>query len=425
MRKLFSVFLAGTIILAIISLVASWSISGIEKDKRDQLYRQIQLFSDALAIVQSNYVEEISPKDLIYGALEGMLGALDPHSQFLDPDTHNELKVETEGKFGGLGIEITIKDGILTVVSPLEDTPAWEVGMKSGDRIVKINGELTRDITLIDAVKKLRGEPGSQVDITVLREGEKKLLDFKITRGIINIKDIKDAQILEDGIAYIKIVEFRENTPKQLSRVLKDLESKGMDSLILDLRNNPGGLLDIAAQVAGKFIGRGKLIVSTKGRKADQDIEIFSKENNDYNDLPLVVLVNEGSASGSEIVAGAMQDYQRAIIMGTKTFGKGSVQTIIPLSDKSALRLTTSKYMTPKGRLIVDQGITPDVIVQEAKLAVEQKEETEEQEIFDKIEQEEKSDLESIKKYQDDYQLLRAVDLLKAIKVYKDLGKKE
>lgn len=425
MRKLFSAFLVGAIALAIISLVTSWSISDIEKDRKDQLYRQVQLFSDALAIVKSNYVDEISAKDLIYGALEGMLGALDPHSQFLDPDTHNELKVETEGKFGGLGIEITIKDGILTVVSPLEDTPAWKVGMKSGDRIVKIDGELTRDITLTEAVKKLRGKPGSQVEITVLREGEKKLLDFKITRGVINIKDIKDAHILEDGIAYIKIVEFRENTSKQLTQVLKELKGKGMESLILDLRNNPGGLLDVAARVAGKFISRGKLIVSTKGKKADQDIEIFSQEKSDYTDLPLVILVNEGSASGSEIVAGAMQDYKRAIVMGTKTFGKGSVQTIIPLSDGSALRLTTSKYLTPEGRLIVDQGITPDVIVEEAKLTLAPEEQEEQEKIFDKLEQEQGAELEKFKKYQDDYQLLRAVDLLKAIKVYRDFGKEE
>ena len=421
MRKLFNGFLAGIVILAIISLVASWSISSIDKEKKVELYRQVQLFSDALAIVQSSYVDEVLPKDLIYGALEGMLGALDPHSQFLDPETHAELKIETEGRFGGLGIEITIKEGILTVVTPLEDTPAWNVGVKAGDRIVKIEGELTRDITLTEAVKKLRGEPGSEVNITVLREREEKLLDFKIIRAMINVKDIKEAQILEDGIAYIRIAEFRETTPKQLNKVMKELKQGGMESLILDLRNNPGGLLDIAAQVAAKFVPRGKLIVTTKGRKADQNIEMVSKESSDYVDLPLVILVNEGSASGSEIVAGALQDYKRAIVMGTKTFGKGSVQTIIPLSDGSALRLTTSKYMTPKGRLIVDQAITPDVVVEQIELAL-QEDEDKEGDVFEELEKKE-DDSPGVKKYQDDYQLLRAIDLLKAIKVYKDFAK--
>jgi carboxyl-terminal processing protease len=330
MRKAINKILAGIVIVVVISVGASLAISGIEKKKKDELYRQVELFSDALAIVQSEYVEEVNPKDLIYGALKGMLYALDPHSQFMDPETYNDLKVETEGKFGGLGIEVTLKDGILTIVTPIEDTPAWKAGLKAQDRIVKIDGELTKDITLTEAVKKLRGKPGTEVNITVLRESENKLLDFKLVRDVIKIKDIKEARILEDGIGFIRIAEFRENTPKQLELALQNLKKEGMDSLILDLRNNPGGLLDVAVETLEKFVEKGKLIVSTKGRKKDQDTEYVSKGTNPYTDMPLMVLVNEGSASGSEIVAGVLQDYKKAVILGTKTFGKGSVQTIIP-----------------------------------------------------------------------------------------------
>lgn len=425
MRKLVTKFLIGIIILAAISIATSISLSGLEKKERDELYRQVELFSDTLAIIKSDYVEEIKPRDLIYGALKGMLYSLDPHSQFMDPETYRELKVETEGRFGGLGIEITIKDGILTVITPLEDTPAWKAGVKAQDRIVKIDGELTKDITITEAVKKLRGKPGTEVNITILREGEKELLDFRIVRGLIKIKDIKEAKILQDGIAYIRITEFREGTSKQLAVALDSLKKEGMEGLIVDLRNNPGGLLDSVVNAVGEFVERGKLIVATKGRKASQNMEFISKQAHPILDLPIVVLVNEGSASGSEIFAAALQDYRRAIIMGTKTFGKGSVQTVIPLSDGSALRLTTSKYMTPKGRFIHDEGIIPDVTVEQAKIAVEEGAEKETVDIFKELES--KQDLPKqdwSKDYKDDYQLLRAVDLLKAIKIYQDFGNK-
>ncbi|MCM8799305.1 MAG: S41 family peptidase [Candidatus Omnitrophica bacterium] len=408
------------LILGFISIMGSFSISAIDKKKRDELYSKIEIFSDALAIIQDEYVEPTDPKNLIYGALKGMLSALDQHSQFLDPETYNELKIETEGKFGGLGIEITIKDGLLTVVTPLKDTPAWRAGIKPQDRIVKIDGSITRNITLTEAVKKLRGKPGTEVTLTILREKEKKILEFKLVRDIIKLEDIKDAKILEDGIAYIRLVEFRENTATQLENALKQLRDKGMEALILDLRNNPGGLLDAAVKVASKFIEKGKKIVSTKGKKDSQNIEFISKDNHPYLDLPLVVLVNEGSASGSEIVAGALQDWQRAIILGKKTFGKGSVQTVFPLNDGSALRLTTSKYFTPKGKLIHNEGITPDIIVEELEVKELQKTKDEPIDIFEELEKKEtKPEEEPLTEYRNDYQLLRAIDLLKAIQIYK------
>lgn len=410
------------ILAAIIFGGVSLAVSQIEKKKKDDLFQQVQLFSDALAIIESDYVSDTKPKDLIYGALKGMLSALDPHSQFMDPDTYNELKVDTEGKFGGLGIEITIKDSLLTVVTPIEDTPAWKAGVKANDRIVKINQELTRDMSLTDAVKRLRGEPGEAVTITVLRESEKKLLEFKIVRDIIKIKDVKEAKILEDGIGYIRLIEFRENTSQDIDAVLEKLKQEGLEGLILDLRNNPGGLLDIAVKVTEKFIEPGKLIVSTKGRLASQNLEFTSQSGKPLVDLPLVVLINEGSASASEIVAGALQDYQRAIIIGVKSFGKGSVQTVIPLSDGSALRLTTSKYFTPAGKEIHGKGVVPDIVVEEGKieLAIKVKpEETDKpQEIFEEIEKKEKPLQEKEPAYKSDNQLMRAVDILKAVKIF-------
>jgi carboxyl-terminal processing protease len=438
MRRTVIKFSVGIFILAVFSIVASLAISQVDKKKKNELYREVALFSDSLAIIQSDYVDEVSTKDLIYGALKGMVSSLDPHSQFMDPDTYNELKVDTEGKFGGLGLEITIKDGLLTVMTPIEDTPAWKAGIKAGDRIVKINDELTRDITLTDAVKKLRGEPGSTVNITVLREKEKKLLDFKLTRDLIKIKDIKEAKILEEGIGYIRLVEFREDTTRDMGMVLDGLKKQAAKGIILDLRNNPGGLLDIAVSVTEKFVEKGKLIVSTKGRKENQDMEFIARKDGAYLDIPLVILVNDGSASGSEIVAGCLQDYKRAIILGTQTFGKGSVQTVIPLSDGSALKLTTSRYFTPLGRAIHGKGITPDIVVEQPETETLLKEAPKEspQDIFESLEskqpeetkerqegkgqQEEKKEA---KDYKKDYQLMQAVDVLKALNIYKDFNR--
>jgi len=406
-------------------ILASIALSQQEKDKREDLYRQVGLFSDALAVIESDYVEEASPKDLIYGALKGMLASLDLHSQFMDPDTYNELKVGTKGKFGGLGIEVTMKDGLLTVITPIEDTPAWRAGIKPLDRIVKINDEITRDMTLSDAVKRMRGKPGAVVNLTVLRESEKKLLEFKITRGIIQIKDIKESKVLENGIGYIRLAQFGEDTFKNVNLALNKLSKERMEALILDLRNNPGGLLEVAVKVAGKFIPKGKLIVYTRGRKDKQNLEFLADSGQPILNLPMVVLINEGSASGSEIVAAALQYYKRAIILGTKSFGKGSVQTVIPLSDGAALKLTTSKYFTPDGKEISGKGVMPDIVAgeDEASAAIPEKS-LMPQEIFEGMEKED------IKKaaiggfdYKNDQQVIRAVDLLKALKVYQGAHK--
>jgi len=420
-KKIIIIIIAGLMAIAVSSLAISGVLSGAEKKQKNDLFRQVELFSDALAIIQTDYVDGVKPKDLIYGALKGMLSSLDPHSQFMDPDTYNELKVDTEGKFGGLGIEITIKDALLTVITPIEDTPAWKAGVKSGDRIVKINDELTRDMTLTDAVKRMRGKPGEPVTIVVLRESEKKLLEFKIVRDIIKIQDIKGSRILEDGIGYIRLVEFRENTALDFETALDKLKKEGMQALILDLRNNPGGLLDVAVKVAEKFVEKGKLIVYTKARKPAQNLEFLSRERQPLIDMPMAILINEGSASGSEIVAACLQDYKRAIILGTKSFGKGSVQTIIPLNDGSALRLTTSKYFTPLGKVIHNKGVLPDIVVEEGKIELAPKEEEPIEkpqavfEQFDKGEPKNKKEQD----YKSDNQLMRCVDVLKALKIYK------
>jgi carboxyl-terminal processing protease len=340
----------------------------------------------------------------------------------MDPDTYNEMKVETEGEFGGIGIEITIKDDLLTIITPIEDTPAFKAGLKAGDKIVKIDGAITKDLTLIEAVKKLRGKPGTDVTVTILRESEKKLLDFTIARSIIKIDSIKKAEMVEESIGYIKLVEFQENTPRELSEVLKKLEAQNLKGLILDLRNNPGGLLDVAVDVAGKFLGEGKLVVSTRGRVEGQNIEFKSKNKNNHLDYPLVVLINSGSASASEIVAGAIQDHKRGIIIGTKSFGKGSVQTVIPMSDGSALRLTTSKYFTPKGRSIHGEGIAPDIVVEYEEQSKKEKEVEDKMDVFDKLlEKPEKAEEEKIKeqkKKEFDNQLSTAIDVVKGIIIY-------
>jgi len=392
------------------------------RQKTDDLYKELELFSDAVSIIRADYVEEKKSKDLMYGALKGMLSSLDPYSQFMDPDTYNEMKVETEGEFGGIGIEITIKDDLLTIISPIDDTPADKAGLKAGDKIVKIDGTIVKDITLIEAVKKLRGKPGTDVNIIVLREPDRKLLEFTITRSIIKIASIKKAEMLEPGIGYIRLTEFQENTPKDLSEALKKLETEGLKGLVLDLRNNPGGLLDVAVDVAGKFLGEGKMVVSTKGRVENQNLEFKSKNKNNHLNYPMAVLINGGSASASEIVAGALQDHKRALLIGTKSFGKGSVQTVVPMADGSAIRLTTSKYFTPKGRSIHGEGIMPDITVEYEERSQKDKEVDKETALLEKLMEGKEKTLEEKaeekKKKELDNQLLRAMDVLKGIVIY-------
>lgn len=386
-------------------------------EKEEDIYKQLELFSDTLSIVRSEYVDDVKTKTLIYGALKGMVQSLDKFSEFMDPESYAEMKVETEGEFGGIGIEIAIKDDLLTVIAPIDDTPAFKAGVKAGDRIVKIDKDITRGITLVEAVKKLRGKPGTPVTITVLRESESKVLDFSITRDTIKVKSIKNPRILEDKIGYIKLSIFQERSARDLEDALVELEKQGMDSLILDLRNDPGGLLNVAAEVSGKFLPAGEMIVYTKGRNDKQEMEFRAKNKKPRTDYPMVVLVDQGSASGSEIVAGALQDHRRAVLVGMKTFGKGSVQTVIPLSDGSAIRLTTSKYYTPNGRSIHGQGIIPDIVVEFKPVKKEAAPKEDPAEVFEKLE--EKPGKPSEKKEVYDNQLQTAVDAIKTMRIYK------
>jgi carboxyl-terminal processing protease len=415
-------------ILAAAIGVAAAQVGGLEAKRapadNEELYKELELFEQALSLVRSDYVETPESKQLIYGALKGMLATLDPYSQFLDPDSYNELKVETEGEFGGLGVEITIKDDLLTIISPIDDTPAYRAGLQAGDRVVKIDGQITRGITLLEAVKKLRGKPGTDVALTILREGENELKDVTITRAIIKFQSVREAKILEDHIGYIRLSDFRENTPKDLSAAIAQLKADGVDGLVLDLRNNPGGLLDVAVSVAEQFLDRRQIIVTTKGRLRNQNLEFRSSSDGSLNGIPMVVLINEGSASASEIVAGAIQDHHRGVVMGMKSHGKGSVQTVFPLKDGSALRLTTSKWFTPAGRPIHGQGITPDVEVPFERPAESKEKSAEEaaEEVFDRVEANDPS-AEPSGKPSLDNQLARAVDLLKGIKVLESRGK--
>ena len=333
-------------------------------DDLQETYKNLEVFSNVLSIVQQNYVDEIDTKETLEGAIKGMLTSLDPHSSFLRPDDFKELQVETKGSFSGIGIEITLRDDMLTVVSPIEDTPAFKAGIQAGDIIIKIEDDFTKDMSIFDAVKKLRGIKGSEVTISIHREDWKDIQEFTIVRDVIPIHSVR-SKTLEPGYGYVRITNFQRNTSKDLKSSLEELLKENMlKGLVLDLRNNPGGLLDASVKVVDIFLDEG-IIVSTKGRLEDQNME-FSAHNlgPDY-DFPIVILINSGSASAAEIVAGALQDHKRALILGTQSFGKGSVQTIIPMADGAGLRLTTARYYTPSGTSIQATGITPDVLVPE------------------------------------------------------------
>jgi carboxyl-terminal processing protease len=327
-------------------------------------YDGLETFTNILSIVQKNYVDEVPTKQLIEGAINGMLASLDPHSAYLTPDLYKELQVDTKGSFGGLGIEITVRNGLLTVVSPIEDTPAFRGGVKAGDQIIKIDGEFTKDMTLVDAVKRMRGPKETKVTLTLKRESQPELFDVTLTREIIKIQSVK-SHMLDKGYGYVRITQFQERTDDDLEKALKGLESDskdagGIQGLVLDLRNDPGGLLTQAVKVSDAFLDGG-MIVYTDGRLENQKQKYYAHKAGTWSDFPMVVLVNGGSASASEIVAGALQDHKRALVLGTTTFGKGSVQTILPLGDNAALRLTTARYFTPNGRSIQATGIVPDI----------------------------------------------------------------
>ena len=353
-------------ILGLLFLLGANQPASKEVRPSGDIYKKLRIFADVLDIVQKNYVEPVNSDDLIYGAIDGMLNKLDPHSSFMPPEAYKELQIETKGRFEGIGIEITMKDDILTVVSPIEGTPADRAGLKAGDRIIKIDGTVTKTINLLDAVKKMRGPKGSEVILTIMREGMSRPKDFKIVRDVIPIGSVK-SKVLEDGYGYVRITNFRDKTATDLQAALKSLEGSKVPlrGLVLDLRNNPGGLLDQAVDVADEFLAKG-LVVYTDGRIKSQNMKFeATAKDKPRHRYPMVVLVNEGSASAAEIVAGALQDHRRALVLGERTFGKGSVQTVIPLEDGSGLRLTTARYYTPNGRCIQAKGIMPDVVVEQ------------------------------------------------------------
>ena len=400
MRKRFVIF---TMVLTVIAFSFGTGFSFC-RDK-DDFYKELEIFAECLAIIEKQYVEETPAQDLVYGAMQGTLASLDPFSQFMTPENFKNLLVETEGKFGGLGIEITMRHSILTIISPMEDTPAWRAGIKAGDIIIKIDGELTKGITLNEAVKKMRGEPKTKVTLTIFREKDRTVKDIEIVRDIIKIKDIKRAIILEDEVGYVKIGEFRETTSKDLGIALAKIDKEGLNALIIDVRNNPGGLLSSAIDVSSRFLEDGEIVVSTNSRTESERVYKSVCLSEKYLDIPIVVLINKGSASGSEILAAALRENNRAILLGETTFGKGSVQTIIPLSDGSALRLTTSKYYTPNGGSIHEKGIVPDIVVEEVG--------TEEvkEDVFKEFKNNGAFD------YKKDYQIVRAFDLIKGLLV--------
>lgn len=436
-------------------IVAFLSIFIISSQRRSSAegkgsdYESIELFTDVMAIIKKSYVEDVDTKKLIYGAINGMLSSLDPHSSFMPPDTYKEMKIDTKGAFGGLGIEISIKEGVLTVISPIEDTPAFKAGIKAGDMILKIDDKFTKDMNINDAVKRMRGQKGTKVILTIMREGSDKPKEYPLVRDIIQVRSVR-FHLMDGGYGYVRIAQFQEKTDDDLSKALKTLkeENKGeLKGLVLDMRNDPGGLLDQAVKVADHFVPDGQMIVYTEGREKDSKMQFTAKKGSKEPNYPIVVVINGGSASASEIVAGALQDHKRAIILGTQSFGKGSVQTIIPLSDDSGLRLTTARYYTPKGRSIQAKGITPDITVEAVELpkttgkkdtlhlrekdlenhfesddksgAAGRKDEKKgesKEEKTDKVPQKLEDNLKN------DYQVLRALDLLKGWELIKSMG---
>ena len=390
-------------------------------------YKELGLFGDVFELVRADYVDNVTDDTLIEGAINGMLTSLDPHSNYLNAKNFNDMKVQTRGEFGGLGIEVSMENGLVKVVSPIDDTPAAHAGLKPGDLITHLDGAAVQGMTLPEAVEKMRGPVNSDITLTIRREGRDPF-DVKLTRAVIKIKSVRSH--LEGGnIAYIRLTSFTEQTDSGLDAAMKNLKKEANDKLIgvvLDLRNNPGGLLDQAVAVAGDFIDKGE-IVSTRGRRAD-DAQRYNAHSSDItNGLPLAVLINGGSASASEIVAGALQDHHRGVLIGSRSFGKGSVQTIIPLAGHGAMRLTTARYYTPSGRSIQALGIEPDILVDAAKIERAAKKDDKSASAGDKkdakakdsdIAAEQESIDPALMGTADDYQLARAIDMLRGIALF-------
>ena len=398
-------------------------LSSAQAAEKDSVYPSLQLFSYVMEKVRKDYVDGQSLKyqDLVYAALKGMLNTLDPHSEFMEPEKYKELQSDTQGAFGGVGIVVSMKDNFITVIAPMEDSPGFKAGIMSGDRIMKIDGTSTEKMSLPDAVKSLRGEPDTDVKITVLRPTSGQMKDYKLTRAVINVDMVKDINgkkefpLGDNKIGYIRLVQFGEKTSDDLETALKKLKDEGMQGLVLDLRGNPGGLLDQAVDVCEKFLPRGDLVVTTEGRNPSQNsVRKARGRGDELHNMPMVVLVNLGSASASEIVAGCLQDTKRAIILGEKSFGKGSVQSILPLPDGSALRLTTAKYYTPSHKVIHEVGITPDIVV---SLTEEQERDIQMRHMPGGVQGLDDKDRERVLSTRDP-QLDRAMDLLKGITLF-------
>jgi carboxyl-terminal processing protease len=398
---------------------------------------ELRTFTEVFSRIKADYVEPVEDKKLLRDAIQGMLTGLDPHSSFLDPEGFKEMRVGTEGEFGGLGIEVTMEDGFVKVVSPIEDTPAARAGLKTGDLIIRLDSKAVKGMSLNEAVKQMRGKPGTDITLTVVREGQPKPLTFTLTRAVIKIQSVKQ-RMLDDGFGYLRVTQFQANTGDSVKDALGKLklQNKGnLKGLVLDLRNNPGGVLNAAVAVSDAFLTSG-LIVYTEGRVADAELKFSATPTDLLSGAPMVVLVNGGSASASEIVAGALQDHKRAVIMGTKTFGKGSVQTILPMSSGSALKLTTARYFTPSGRSIQATGILPDVVTEEAKVTKRDKtaEELKEADLSGHLENKvkdkdkdkpgAKKDAPSVKldTAGEDYQLQEALNLLKGVAIFRGQG---
>ena len=390
-------------------------------------YKQLNLFGDVFELVRNGYVDDVKDDTLVEGAINGMLTALDPHSNYLNSKNFNDMKVQTRGEFGGLGIEVSMENGLVKVVSPIDDTPAAHAGLKPGDLVTHLDGTPVQGLTLPEAVEKMRGPVNSEITLTVRREGQEPF-DVKLTRAIIKIQSVR-SHIEGNNIGYIRVTSFNEQTDVGLTNAMKNLKQQANNKLIgviLDLRNNPGGLLDQAVAVSDAFLEKGE-IVSTRGRRADDAQRYNARPGDIASGLPMAVLINGGSASASEIVAGALQDHHRAVVIGTKSFGKGSVQTIIPLAGHGAMRLTTARYYTPSGRSIQARGIDPDIVVEAAKIAKEEKT----AKAGDKTakstdKKDDKTDAAAepgavdpaVMGTADDYQLARAVDMIRGITLF-------
>lgn len=345
-----------------------------QNSKQEDDYKYFRLFTDVFRTVKENYVSEVNTRDLIYGALNGMMKSLDPFSAFFTPDQYKEFKQETEGEFGGVGIEIGMEKGRPIVISPIEGTPAFRAGIRSGDIIVEINGEDTSNMTLMDVVRKIRGKPGTKVTLTIIRKGVDKPIKFELERAIIKVESVKWTKV--EDVGYIRLSQFTDGVSRDVEKAVRSLTSQGVKGIVLDLRNDPGGLLTEAINVSELFLKEGKLVVYTKTKKGEVNRYFSRKKPILPENIPLVVLVNRGSASASEIVAGALQDHRRAILVGEKTFGKASVQNIIPLEDGSAIKITVAHYYTPLGRLIDKKGIQPDIEVKMSEQEEEKLQET-------------------------------------------------